>query len=203
MHYKFSEWHQTNKEIKIPLTIHHHVDLHIISMDPVLIIGVSDKQEVLLDTNQGNFKITHAFEHFEELIIRGKSATQKIGFKMSDKPLHHQSHIVKEPEPEIDNTLPDERLFSLQNIQNQFQPAEIRSRFEPGGFPSAYEISDDLEDIFEEDEQFIAEYNAKHQSEELPAPQIGDSQPLNLPSEASPTTSSSQTASPSKTESAK
>ncbi|AXH75797.1 MAG: internal scaffolding protein [Microviridae sp.] len=187
MHYKFSEWHQAHKEIKIPLTIHHNVDLHIISMDPVQIIGVSDKQEVLLDINQGNFKINHAFEHFEELIIRGKSATQKIGFKMSDKPLHHQSHIVKEPEPELDNTLPDERLFSMANIANQFQPAEIRSRFEPEGFPSAYEISDDLEDIFEEDEQFIQEFNAKHASQRLPEPQIGDSQPLTLPDVPSPT----------------
>ncbi len=180
MHYKFSEWHQTHKEIKIPLTIHHNVDLHIISMDPVQIIGVSDKQEVLLDIHQGNFKINHNFEHFEELIIRGKSATQKIGFKMSDKPLHHQSHIVIEPDPEVENTLPDQSLFSLQNIANQFKPAEIRSRFEPEGFPSAYEISDDLEDIFEEDEQYIAEYNAKHQTNQLPEPQIGDSQPLNL-----------------------
>ena len=202
MHYKFHEWHQTTKEIKIPLTIHHHVDLHIISMDPIQIFGVSAKQEVLLDIKQGNFKITHTFEHFEELIIRGKSANQKIGFKMADKPLHHQSHIVKEPEPEIDHTLPDDRLFSLQNIHNQFQPAEIRSRFEPGGFPSAYEISDDLEDIFEEDEQFIAEYNAKHNAQNLPEPQIGDSQPLTLPDGASPTTSTPKEAPTPKSEGA-
>ncbi|AXH77328.1 MAG: internal scaffolding protein [Microviridae sp.] len=187
MLYKFSEWHQTHKEISIPLTIHHNVDIQIISMDYVQLIGKQGKEEVLLDINQGNFTFKHTFEHFEELIIRGKSATQKIGFKMSDKPLHHETHIVHHPVPNAAETLPDERLFSMANVANQFKPAEIRSRFEPEGFPSAYEISDDLEDIFEEDEQFIAEHNAKHASQRLPEPQIGDSQPLTLPDEPLPT----------------
>ncbi len=202
MLYKFSEWHQTHKEIVIPLTIHHHVDIQIISMDPVQLIAKNGKIETLLDINSGRFRFTHSFEDYDELIIRGKSATQKIGFQLFEKPLMHDSLIVKEEEPEIDHTLVDNRLFSMANIINEFQPAEIRSRFEPGGFPSAYEISDDLEDIFEEDEQFMAEYNAKHQTNEVPAPQIGDSQPLTLPSGASPTEPSSTEAPTPKSEGA-
>ncbi|AXH75830.1 MAG: hypothetical protein [Cressdnaviricota sp.] len=194
MRYKFSEWHQTHKEISIPLTIHHNVDIHIISHEYVQLIGVQGKNEVLLDINQGNFQFKHTFEHFEELILRGKSATQKIGFKLSDKPLFHESQIEPEDHSEVEHTIPDPTLWSTENILHQMQPAEIRSRFEPDGFPSAYEISDDLEDIFEEDEQFIEEFNAKHDAQNLPEPQIGDSQPLNLPDVPSPTVEPNESA---------
>ncbi|AXH75942.1 MAG: internal scaffolding protein [Microviridae sp.] len=194
MLYNFNDWHQSHKEIEIPLTILHHVQMDLHSLQPIQIIGATNKEEVILLTGKGSWSFSHKFENFDTLIIRGSTATQKIGFKYTDTALKHHTHVPEvEREPIISQHEEpwNNPLFNPASVQNQFKPHAIRSRFEPEGFPSAYEISDDLEDIFEEDEQFIEQFNAKHKAQRLPEPQIGDSQPLSL-SEAPSTTDKSK-----------
>ena len=188
MRYNFNDIHQTHKEFEIPLTILHNVELNLISMDPISIIGKKDKEEVLLHIITDNPKFNATLENFDTLIIRGKSATQKIGFSYTDAPLYHAPTMkVHEPlpEPSVDHDM----LSDINMIRNHLadtgsvQHAKIRSRFEPEGFPSLYEIDDDMADIFEEEEEFIR----NHKLVETPPPQP---EPEALPQNPDPIPSS-------------
>ncbi|AXH73151.1 MAG: internal scaffolding protein [Microviridae sp.] len=166
MHYNFEKLHQTSKEFEIPLTIHHSVVLTLVSMDPVQIIGKNKKEEVLLRIITDQTKFSATYENFDTLIIRGKSQIQKIGFYYTDKPLYHEPtmHIHEPlPEPTVDHEMLSDIKLIREHLERTGppQPAVIRSTYEPGGFPSLYEISDDLEDIFEEEEEMLlATHNA-------------------------------------------
>ncbi len=162
MRYNFNKLHQTGKEFEIPLTIRHSVDLSLVSMDPVQIIGKNKKEEVLLRILQGNSNFKATFENFDTLIIRGKSAIQKIGFSYTDEPLYHAPTMKTPtplPEPSVDAEMLSDIKYIREHLANTSapQPAVIRSTHEPEGFPSIYEISDDLADIFEEEEEIMAQ----------------------------------------------